>query len=266
VTLKITDFGLAKVFDDAVTTADAPYIARVLPEGSSLTSLPSHETVDEATQPRGQSVFATRTGVGAGTASHMAPEQFDDVKRVDVRADVYSFGVMLFQLVTGRLPFTGHSQLEYRRLHQTVKPAVLRTAFPGLNSIVARCLAKHPGQRFDNFLELREALEASMYDKYETYIGLDVPPPAHASEFTEDELLQKALSLVELNQHQRALRAFEQAIERNPKRGAAWRGKGLLLMDTFHRFGEALASLEQAQRLGEQGLEERIVLCREKLT
>src|SRR5262249_56484661 len=95
--LKITDFGLAKVFDDALTPVGNPYIVRIPSEGASVASSQSCETA-EAPLPGGHlSVFVTQTGVAAGTPSHMAPEQFDDVKHVDVKADVYSFGVMLFQ-------------------------------------------------------------------------------------------------------------------------------------------------------------------------
>jgi serine/threonine protein kinase len=166
--LKITDFGLAKVFDSVVARADAPHIVRVLPERSSLASPPSPETVEEAPLREGLSVFATRTGVGAGTPTHMAPEQFDDVKRVDVRADVYSFGVMLYQLLTGRLPFTGRTWLDYKRLHQTMSPPKLSAtlsssprrgdSFSLFVHVVDRCLAKDPSERFANFVELREAL------------------------------------------------------------------------------------------------------------
>lgn len=49
----------------------------------------------------------------------MVPEQFDDVKRVDVRADIYALGVMLYQMVTGQLPFVGRTWPEYEQLHET---------------------------------------------------------------------------------------------------------------------------------------------------
>src|SRR5262245_19258900 len=92
------------------------------------------------------------------------------------------------------------------------------------------------------------------------------PLPVTGTVVSEGELLDKALSLVELGQHEQALQTFTQVIERNPMKGSAWLGKGLLLMNAFRRFDEALVSLEHAQKLGEQGLEEHVVVCRRKLS
>ena len=51
----------------------------------------------------------TRTGARLGTGAYMAPEQFRDPRSVDVRADIYAFGVVLFEMITGGLPFKGRS-------------------------------------------------------------------------------------------------------------------------------------------------------------
>jgi serine/threonine protein kinase len=262
-TLKITDYGLAKVFDDAGIPGDAPYIVRVPLEGLSSGGTQSYETVDQVPLPEGVSVFVTRTGVAAGTPSHMAPEQFDDVKRVDVRADVYSFGIMLFQMITGSLPFAGRTWLDYRRLHQTVIPPKLTTIYTELNDIVARCLAKNPRERFGDFGELRGELESSVYDRYETY--LNFIERSVAIKLTEDELLEKAVSLVHLRRYQQALTVVNQVLKRHPMNRGAWIEKGLLLMNGFHRFDEALTCFKHAQRLGEHRSEEYIVLCQNKL-
>jgi eukaryotic-like serine/threonine-protein kinase len=109
-TRKITDFGLVKVFDDA-SLVD--------------TDMPNLESL---------SVGLTRTGMAAGTCTHMAPEQFDDAKQVGVGADIYSFGVMLHQMLTGRLPFVGRTYEEYRRLHKTQQPPTLSTQHSSLSS------------------------------------------------------------------------------------------------------------------------------------
>jgi serine/threonine protein kinase len=280
--LKITDFGLATAFDSVASKPDAPHIVRVPPDGSHLVKVASPETVPYVRRPEDLAIFVTRTGVAAGTPTHMAPEQFDDAKRVDARADIYAFGVMLFQMVMGRLPFTGHTWLDYRRAHQTMRPPELDGASPRfssqwalskLNGIVASCLSKDPVFRYPNFMALREALfkAASFYeihedDEYVTPTDFPEPvKPAAANPLTADEFLHQAQSLVELGRYEQALEIFNHLIEQNPKNGGAYLGKGLLLMNIFHRFDEALRSLEEAQRLGEHGLEEHIALCRKQL-
>src|SRR5262249_56741845 len=109
---------------------------------------------------------------------------------------------------------------------------------------------------------------ASVYEAYEYLTATAFPEPVDptaANPLTADELLHKALSLVELGRYEKALAAFNRVIELNPKNGGAYLGEGLLLMNIFHRFEEALRSLEEAQRLGEHGLEEHILFCRKNL-
>ena len=73
----------------------------------------------------------TQTGYGLGTADYMAPEQFTDAKGVDGRADIYSLGVILYQMLTNRLPWKQHSgvdQLLYdKRSGQLPPPAGIRS-------------------------------------------------------------------------------------------------------------------------------------------
>src|SRR5262249_16764554 len=140
------------------------------------------------------------------------------------------------------------------RLHQTANPPWLPAdtgwRYRRLYDIAGRCLAKDPGERYADFSEVRAMLQGLLdHDPYETYMRT-LPPPEPAKDLDAAELLDKALSLVELRQYERALRAFDQLIERHPTSGRAWLGKGLLLMKAFCRFEEALASLEAAQKLG----------------
>jgi serine/threonine protein kinase len=109
----------------------------------------------------------TRTGARLGTGAYMAPEQFRDPRSVDVRADLYSFGVVLFEMITGRLPFQGRSieALSHQHsLHQpgSVVPVIAarysKVARP-VDAIVQRCLAKDPADRFRSVTELRQALK-----------------------------------------------------------------------------------------------------------
>jgi hypothetical protein len=141
--LKITDFGLAKVFDNTEAHGEEPLkapdmrpqeragiLGRLLTKGrgKSVGSNRFHH-VD-----RGR-LSVSRTGMGAGTVTHMAPEQFDDAKHVDLRADIYSFGVMLFQMITGQLPFSGHTVQEIEHKHKTQAPPTLGLSGHGIKRI-----------------------------------------------------------------------------------------------------------------------------------
>ncbi|MAT68196.1 MAG: protein kinase [Planctomycetaceae bacterium] len=98
-----------------------------------------------------------------GTYSYMPPEQIRG-KSVDERADVYSFGCMVYELMTGKLPFTGTSMNELLNKHLRAKPAPLgmlqKNVQPAFADLVHSMLAKDPKDRPDNLREFRQALKA----------------------------------------------------------------------------------------------------------
>jgi serine/threonine protein kinase/pSer/pThr/pTyr-binding forkhead associated (FHA) protein len=261
--LKITDFGLANIFDDSVAGADMPSVVNVATGEACRADSPPGETVYAARVPDRLSIFVTRTGALAGTPSHMAPEQFDGIRHLGVRADIYSFGVMLFQLITGRLPFTAKTWLGYRHRHQNVMAPEVNLGY--FTHIVRRCLAKNPYARYASFLELFEALRGSVWDPEKTTVERWGESPSPAIELTDDELVRKGLSLAELGRYSLALATFNHIIERNPRCAKAWREKGNLLIKVRRDFPEALESLKRAKQLGELGLEEQIAFCRDQL-
>jgi serine/threonine protein kinase len=98
-----------------------------------------------------------------GTPPYMAPEQYINAAGVDARADLYSMGVLLFQMLCGQLPFQCESFGEYRAAHmQRRPPSVGRYTgvSPGLSDVVARLLAKRPKDRLPSARALVEALAA----------------------------------------------------------------------------------------------------------
>src|SRR5262249_39676876 len=117
-------------------------------------------------------------------------------------------------------------------------------------------LCKSPNDRFGDFLELRRAIETSVYDRYQTDLDLALAhyPPSVASELTDDELLHKAQSLVVLRRYQQALEVYSKVIERSPKTVRAWLERGRLLTNLSGHIEEAMASLKQAQCLAEDEL------------
>jgi hypothetical protein len=104
----------------------------------------------------------TREGVGMGTPDYAAPEQFRDARTADARADVYSLGCTLYQLLTGQVPFPGSSLSEKYDAHATREPAPVEDLCPevpgGLALAVRRMMAKRPGDRFQSAAEVAEAL------------------------------------------------------------------------------------------------------------
>lgn len=103
----------------------------------------------------------TRTGTVVGTPGYMSPEQFD-AHGVDERSDIYSLGVLLFEVLTGRLPFLGQTPLAVALAHKTEPPPLprtLRSAVPAwLETIVLRCLEKDPARRYATAAELAAEL------------------------------------------------------------------------------------------------------------
>ncbi|MDP9342611.1 MAG: Stk1 family PASTA domain-containing Ser/Thr kinase [Actinomycetota bacterium] len=109
----------------------------------------------------GQTV--TQTTSILGTASYLSPEQAEG-KPVDGRSDIYSLGIVLYELLTGRVPFTGSSPVAVAYRHVTeepVPPSAVRPGVPpALEAITLRALAKDPAQRYQSAELMRSDLEA----------------------------------------------------------------------------------------------------------
>src|SRR5262245_28740493 len=106
----------------------------------------------------------TSVGVALGTPAYMAPEQAAGDPNVDHRADIYAFGAMAYEMVTGRSPFAGLAPHQMLAAHVT-EPVVpitdLRpTLPPALATPIMACLAKNPADRPQSAEEIRTALEA----------------------------------------------------------------------------------------------------------
>jgi len=106
----------------------------------------------------------TMANVALGTPAYMAPEQSRDAAAVDARADIYSLGCTLYDLVTGRPPFDGKSAHELITKHQTepiAPPETIVKRIPKtLSEIILKMVAKRPEDRYANLGEVIRALEA----------------------------------------------------------------------------------------------------------
>jgi serine/threonine protein kinase/WD40 repeat protein/formylglycine-generating enzyme required for sulfatase activity len=105
----------------------------------------------------------TRTGIVLGTPAYMAPEQARN-PQVDGRADLFSLGVILYQLATGRLPFSGHDTMStlFSVCQDTPAPATsFRPDLPtDVNAVIFKLLEKDPAHRYPTAAAARDALDA----------------------------------------------------------------------------------------------------------
>jgi len=142
----------------------------------------------------------SRAGVIVGTASYMAPEQALG-QTIDGRADLYALGVVLYELTTGRLPFTGDDPLTIVSQHvhaPVVPPRVLRSDLPpALERIIIRLLAKDPAQRFNSASEARAALITSLETEDETVTTEGAPAVAILDALSRGRLVGRNTELAE---------------------------------------------------------------------
>ncbi len=111
-----------------------------------------------------QEMSLTKTGMTMGTPYYMPPEQVRAAD-VDHRADIYSFGVMLYEMFSGKRPFGGDTleQVFYRIMHEPVPMEPLRGMVPrSLCDLIERSTAKDPAARPQSMTEVRQVLEAAL--------------------------------------------------------------------------------------------------------
>lgn len=104
----------------------------------------------------------TQTDTLLGSPTYMSPEQLMSSRQVDGRSDIWSLGIVLYQCLTGTVPFKADTlpQICMKVLHDPVDPPAQRRDDlpPGLSEVVLRCLEKNPDNRFATATELSEAL------------------------------------------------------------------------------------------------------------
>jgi hypothetical protein len=153
--VKVLDFGLAKlVFQEEASDEHA------------------RATADTASDPR------SHPGAIAGTAGYMSPEQATAGK-IDSRSDVFSFGAVLYEMVTGRRAFAGNSTAETLAAVVTSQPKVPSEIVPNLprdlEKLIQRCLRKEPERRFQHMLDVKLELEQIKEDSASRALVSPVP-------------------------------------------------------------------------------------------
>jgi tetratricopeptide (TPR) repeat protein len=222
---KITDFGLAHVFDGVET------------RGAMNPEIPADKT------------SLSFGGKSCGTPTHMSPEQFDHAGTCDERSDIYSAGVVLFQLASGgRLPFFYSRAVDSagntRDIWQEFSLLHSLQAVPQLDSVlmpvINRCMAKNPAGRYTSFSQLRNDLEKLL----KKLTGKTIKMPDSGQNEALDSL-RLAYSYNRLGKYHEALGLYDKALKKMPGYGQPWRGKGSALVH-LGRFIESLECFDKA--------------------
>jgi len=230
-TLKVTDFGLAKVTLEGGTSPADGLAAK---SDGFWRRLVGHGVEQQPAEGLSQ------TGASAGTPAYMSPEQFVDFKHVDVRADVYSFGVMLFQMITGRLPFVARTWRDFALMHASQEPARGRIKHRKVEDVVMRCLAKDARNRFSDFASLRKELDQLFAES----TGKPIPHPAVGIQLTREQLGNKGLSLGNLGYSALAIECFDEVLRETPNDPKAWINKGSSLAE-LSKLQDAIACFDR---------------------
>ncbi len=198
-TVKITDFGLAGIDKMPALSSERQQKSNV--------ETPLH----------------TMLGTSIGTPEYMPPEQFTDFSACDERSDIYSFGIVLYQMASnGKLPFVAENS-EYRWM--ALKHLHSEKPVPVLNSplfpIIQKCLQKESNNRYPSFESLRTDLEVLL--KRQTGEIIRIP---RLEEQQSWEWNNKGLSFVNLSKFEQAITCYDEAIKNDPKNSGAWDNKG----------------------------------------
>jgi len=225
-TLKVTDFGLAKAihFDAA-------------PRRQERWLFGKKQAVE--------TISKTKTGSAIGTLPYMAPEQFIDAKGVDHRADIYSLGIILYQMVAGnRYPYRIRAdspdiELEFFRAHSEQAPLPVESP---LMTIIGRCLEKKPDRRYAAYDALLADLGAVAGK-----LQIKLPLVVHVAK-EDEELYAQAQSYVALGDKDRALRAIKEYVSKYPENECGWTEKGRIHIER-DEYPQGLAATKRSLEL-----------------
>ena len=189
---KVTDFGLAKVFGDI---------------GAGNENLSDHLTDD-------LSPALTKVGDVFGTPPYMAPEQWISSGNIDMRADIYSFGCVLYEMIASKPPFVCKQHLEFKKYHlgnQPKKPDRENEIIPDeLVGLVMKCLEKNTEKRYQTFEQIRDELNGINYSINGTWYEYSDDGEGLAI----DELSNMAMALHELGKSKEALEYYDRLLTR----------------------------------------------------
>jgi serine/threonine protein kinase len=169
----------------------------------------------------------TQSGMLLGTPHYMSPEQANQPKTVDGRSDLYALGVILYEMVTGKLPFDSETPIAVLFLHFDRAPTPPSKHVPGLSakveSLILRCLSKTPaGRPADAAAFLQECRDIVQYERIEALkktkaapspLNTAFKPPNKASALTKDNFEDEATSVGPMSEELEEILDLDDAIE-----------------------------------------------------
>jgi len=213
-TVKITDFGLAGVISESPAM-----------HATGLGALPGQ----------------TMLGAGFGTPTYMAPEQFKNASGCDERSDLYSFGIMLYQMGSGgQLPFPISKDADWKLMYRLHRESPVPHLDSPLFPILQHCLEKLPEKRYQTFKEIRKDLELLLKHQNGELI---IPP--QSKELEAWEWNNKGFSLDSMERYEEAIHCYDQSIELDPLDAVPWNNKGSILNLLGH-YEDAISCLDKA--------------------
>lgn len=178
------------------------------------------------------------------TAQHyayLAPELLSAAGTANVQTDLYAFGVLLFQMATGKLPFEAPTPEAYAQQQRTQAVPAPGAPYEGLGPLITTCLAPDPAARDTDFARIREYLAELLAQ----LTGRPAPPPTSLETCTIEGWLNTGLALASLGRHQEALGYYDQALASDSRHELAWVHRSTAL-EALGRLDEAMQSCDNA--------------------
>lgn len=231
-TAKVTDFGLSKAFSGLDETQEGKLFNG---EGKFL---------------------STKVGEIFGTPPYMAPEQWISSHNLNILADIYSFGCILYEMLIGRPPFVVEDIKKYRSRHLCESPKQLRRINEdvpeNLDKLVMKCLKKKPGNRYQSFEEIRNELNSVFYRLTGNWLEYSDKPEV----MNNADLSNIAMSLHELGMSEEALEYYDRLLAQiadsiSPDMVARVFNNRGNCHSSLHNDDKALANYDLAARIDE---------------
>lgn len=224
--VKVTDFGLSRLLP---TWQWAEHLRDHRSAAMRMRAAPPAEALD-------------------GTLPYMAPELFEGAGTAGVWTDIYAFGVTLYELLTGKLPFDSMSDSSLIRMHLTQPPRDPRQIKPGVHPhvvpVVMKCLAKRPSERYQSFREAEHDLQELHKELFGSYYD-PVWPEDNREE--SERWNEQGLAHMKLGEHSDAVRCFNYAAELDRGRADCWINLAQARLNLW-QYHEALMAVEEGLR------------------